>query len=152
MRLFSKQKVKKDITTKDFYFGFPEAEGENKKGQSLTDYFEDYLDIIGKSAIAKYIKDASDSTDDTHAALLRISDFDKENVLQKNNIETNSALMFEWLILINLVKLIIRSQAGKYTKEFQKLENFLERNTGSVDIDKFETNEIFIKKGKSNVR
>ena len=48
MRLFSKQKVKKDITTKDFYFGFPEAEGENKKGQSLTDYFEDYLDIISE--------------------------------------------------------------------------------------------------------
>ena len=163
MGLFSKQKVKNNITTKDFYFGFPEAEGENVKGQSLTDYFEDYLDIIseldkgrflfigrkgvGKSAIAKYIKDISDSTDDTHAALLRISDFDKENLLQRNNIETNSALIFEWLILINIVKLIIKSQAGKYTKEFQKLEKFLERNTGSVDIDKFETNEIFIKKG-----
>lgn len=163
MVFFSKQRVKKDITTKDFYFGFPEAEGENIEGQSLTDYFEDFLDVmnelskgrfifigrkgVGKSAIAKYIKDISDITDNTHAALLRISDFDTENVLQKNNIESNSALMFEWLILINIVKLIVKSQAGKYTLEFQKLEKFLERNTGSVEIDKFETNEVFIKTG-----
>ena len=55
--------------------------------------------------------------------------------------------MFEWLILINIVKLIVKSQAGKYTLEFQKLEKFLERNTGSVEIDKFETNEVFIKTG-----
>lgn len=163
MGLFSKQKINKKITTRDFYFGFPEAEGENVKGQSLTDYFEDYLDIIreidkgrflfigrkgvGKSAIAKYIKDISERSEDTYAALLRISDFDKENIIQKSNNESNNALIFEWLILINIVKLIVKSQAGKYTNEFQKLEKFLERNTGSVEIDKFETSEIFIKSG-----
>lgn len=163
MGLFSSQKNNRGITTKDFYFGFPEAEGENLKGQSLTDYFEDYLDVIreldkgrflfigrkgvGKSAIAKYIKDKSDKTDNSHAILLRISDFNKEDVLQKNNIENNNALLFEWLILINIVKLIVKSKAGKYLNEFQKLEKFLERNTGSVEIDKFETSEIFIKNG-----
>lgn len=163
MGLFSKQNVNNRISTKDFYFGSPEAEGENVNGQSLTDYFVDYLDVIkelnkgrflfigrkgvGKSAIAKYIKDKSEKTNDSYATLLRISDFDKENILQNNNIDKNITLLFEWLILINIVKLIVKSQAGKYTNEFQKLEKFLERNTGSVGIDKFETSEIFIKNG-----
>ena len=48
MGIFSNNNSTKSITTKDFYFGAPEAEGENIRGQSLTDYFEDYLDILGE--------------------------------------------------------------------------------------------------------
>ena len=36
MGIFSNNNSTKSITTKDFYFGAPEAEGENIRGQSLT--------------------------------------------------------------------------------------------------------------------
>lgn len=164
MGIFTFQKSNKEITTKDFYFGSPEAEGENITGSSLIDYFEDYLDVIrelernhfifvgrkgvGKSAIAKFIKDISDRTDNSHAAIIRISDYDKEQAIQDNNSnEVNNSMIFEWLILINIVKLIVKSECGKYTGEFDKLKKFLERNTGSVDIDKFGVAEILIKNG-----
>ena len=65
-----------NYSTKSFYFGMPEAEGENREKQKPSDYFEDYLEILselkkgkfiftgrkgsGKTAIAKYIKDQSD--------------------------------------------------------------------------------------------
>lgn len=163
MGIFTFQKSNKEITTKDFYFGSPEAEGENIAGSSLIDYFEDYLDVIGelkknhfifigrkgvgKTAIAKFIKDTSDRMNDSHAAIVKISDYNKECLIQTNSAKEYNNLLFEWLILINIVKLIVKSNCGKYTDEFNKLKKFLERNTGSVDIDKFETTEIFIKNG-----
>ena len=109
MGLFSnKNTVRKNITTKDFYFGAPEAEGENMKGCSLTDYFEDYLDIlgdlqkgkfifvgrkgVGKSAIAKFIKDKSDKSEDSFATILRVSDLKLEKHIQFENMQDNSFL------------------------------------------------------------
>ena len=101
MGIFDNYKSNKEITTKDFYFGSPEAEGENVTGSSLIDYFEDYLGVIrelernhfifigrkgvGKSAIAKFIKDTSDKKDDSHAAIVRIGDYNKERIIQSNN-------------------------------------------------------------------
>lgn len=154
----------KTITTKDFYFGAPEAEGENVRGQSLTDYFEDFLYIldelkkgkfifvgrkgVGKSAIAKFIKDKSDKSEDSFATVLRISDLSTESNIQiQNKTDDLSIELFEWLILVNIVKLVVKSDCGKYTKEFEKLRKFLERNTGSVEIDKFQIDENFIKSG-----
>ncbi len=164
MGIFSNRNTTRRITTKDFYFGAPEAEGENLKGCSLTDYFEDYLDIlgelqkgkfifvgrkgVGKSAIAKFIKDKSDNSDDSFATILRISDLKLEKHIQfdgeSDHFET---LLFEWLILINTVKLIVNNKCGMYTAEYDKLKKFLEKNTGSVEIDKFQVNEKLIKSG-----
>ena len=33
-----------NYSTKSFYFGMPEAEGENRDKYKLSDYFEDYLE------------------------------------------------------------------------------------------------------------
>lgn len=142
-------------STKGFYFGETEAEGENVKGSSLLDYFDDYLNIleqlkvgkyiftgrkgVGKSAIAKFIKDTADETDDSFAKILRISDFELEKTIQ--NFEQNSnkeKLIFEWLILVNVVKLIISNECGQYTNEYSKLKKFLDTNAGIVNIDKYE--------------
>lgn len=164
MGIFSNNNSTKSITTKDFYFGAPEAEGENIRGQSLTDYFEDYLDIlgelqkgkfifvgrkgVGKSAIAKFIKDKSDESDDSFATILRVSDLGIEKQIQFEDASEDSyLLLFEWLILINTVKLIVNNDCGKFTLEYDKLKKFLEKNTGSVEIDKFQVNEKFIKSG-----
>lgn len=163
MGLFSNKNIVRNITTKNFYFGAPEAEGENIEGCSLTDYFEDYLDIlgdlqkgkfifvgrkgVGKSAIAKFIKDKSDISEDSFATILRVSDLGLEKCIQDGTSDKSDLLLFEWLILINTVKLIVNNDCGKYTKEYDKLKKFLERNTGSVEIDKFQVDEKFIKSG-----
>lgn len=139
--------------TGSLYFGKPEAESENLQGQGLVDYFDDYLGILGemqvgkflfvgrkgtgKSAIAKYIKDESDKGDDSFACILRMSDITIEKIIQQDNKDEEYALI-EWLILLNLTKLIVKSGSARYTKEFEKLEKFLERNTGSVDVDQKE--------------
>lgn len=152
--------------TGSLYFGKPEAESENVKGQGLVNYFEDYLGILGemmvgkflfvgrkgtgKSAIAKYIKDESDKGEDSFACILRMSDIAIEKIIQQDDKEREYALI-EWLILLNLTKLIVKSGSARYTKEFEKLEKFLERNTGSVDVDQKELIErLTIKNGEVN--
>ena len=37
-----------NYSTKSFYFGMPEAEGENRDKYKLSDYFEDYLEILSE--------------------------------------------------------------------------------------------------------
>ena len=41
----------------------------------------------------------------------------------------------------------MNNDCGKFTLEYDKLKKFLEKNTGSVEIDKFQINEKFIKSG-----
>lgn len=153
MGIFDTEKnISSSNSTKGFYFGAPEAEAENKCGHRLTDYFDDYLDIlrhlengkfifvgrkgVGKSAISKFIKDKSDATDDSFAKLLRLSDFMSEKSVQSDT-EKDSQL-FEWLILVNLVKLIVKNKCGAYTFEYDKLQKFLDKNAGVVEVDKFQ--------------
>ena len=149
-----------NYSTKSFYFGMPEAEGENRDKYKLSDYFEDYLEILselkkgkfiftgrkgsGKTAIAKYIKDQSDQAKDSHAVLLRLKDFDLERAVQVsgNSGEGKDSLLFEWLILVNIVKLIVKNECGEYTTEYNQLRKFVEKNTGSSAIDKFEVSEV----------
>jgi hypothetical protein len=148
--------VREKKSTKGFYFGATEAEGENIEGSSLVDYFKDYLNVmselengkfifvgrkgVGKSAIAKFIQDSSEETEESYSKLLRISDFELENSIQLPPSEEGKKeqLIFEWLILVNIVKLIISNECGKYTLEYNKLKKFLEMNSGMVDIDKYQ--------------
>lgn len=152
-------------TTRGFYFGATEAEGENIEGQSLTDYFEDYLDIlselkngkyifigrkgVGKSAIAKFIKDSSENTESSYAKLIRVNDFDLEKNIQIDfdPDSKKEKLIFEWLILVNIVKLIISHKCSQHTKEYDKLQKFLDTNSGVVNIDRFEVIESSRNKG-----
>ncbi len=148
-------------STKNFYFGSVEAEGEVKSGQSTLEYFHDYLNIlnkleegkfiftgrkgVGKSAIAKFIKDKSVNSDDSYATILRLGDFQVQKKIQnENGVES---LLFEWLILVQLVKLTIKSKTTIYTPEFEKLKKFLDNNTGMVSIDKYQFNEGLQKTG-----
>lgn len=150
------------LSTGKMYFGNPEAESE----KGLVEYFDDYLGIFnemqvgkflfvgrkgtGKSAIAKYIKAESDKSDDSYATIIRMSDITIEKIVQGDDKQREYALI-EWLILLNLTRLIVKSGSAKYTKEYEKLEKFLERNTGSVDVDQKELIErLTTKKGEVN--
>lgn len=149
-------------STKNFYFGSVEAEGETKSGQSTLDYFDDYLGIlnnleqgkfiftgrkgVGKSAIAKFIKDKSDSSKDSFATLLRLNDFQIHKSIQSVDRESE-VLLFEWLLLVQLVKLMVKSKTSSFTSEFQKLKKFLDNNSGMVSVDKYQFNEGLEKTG-----
>ena len=147
--------------TGSLYFGKPEAESEIVKGQGLVEFFDDYLGILsemkvgkflfvgrkgtGKSAIAKYIKDVADKSDNSFACILRMSDLDIEKIVQHDDKEREYSLI-EWIVLLNLTKLVVKSGSAKYTNEFKKLEKFLQRNTGSVDVDQKELIERITRK------
>jgi len=152
--------------TKGFYFGATEAEGENKSGvQNFQYYFDDYLEVLpqlnnekfiftgrkgsGKSAIAKYIKDTSDIEDNSFSDLIRLKDIEIERLIQieeLENFENKEAVIFEWIILVRIIKLILKNDAGKYTAEYDKLNKFIQRNSGVVGIDKFQVVNVTEKK------
>lgn len=162
MGIFSKiAQTRKKGTTKGFYFGATEAEGENVQGQGLLEYFDDYLDILplvnkgrfiflgrkgaGKSAIAKYVKDSSEKQADSFTALIRMHDLELEKLIQGDafeNFENKEAVVFEWLILVQLIKLLVQNESAKWSDEYPKLKAFLERNSGIVNIDKYQVKEV----------
>lgn len=167
MGILDKFKSENNIkNTKGFYFGHTEAEGENKAGiQNLDHYFEDYLGVLpsihnekfffigrkgaGKSAIAKFLKDSSDKEPNSYADIIKFNDIELEKLIQnipaedKPNIEL---LIFEWLILVRLIRLFVKNESAIYTEEHKKFKHFIERNAGFAEIDKYHINEIIEKK------
>ena len=131
----------------------------------MVDYFEDYLGVlndlengcfiftgrkgVGKSAIAKYIKDQSDKSENSYATLLREMDLNMERVrLIKSEEQRDDLvpLLFEWLILINIIALILESRDGVYTDEYKCLEKFYRSNFVSIEARQFKIVEKTIEK------
>lgn len=154
--------------TRGFYLGSTEAEGENKIGQqNLINYFDDYLNILhllndgrfiftgrkgsGKSAIAKYFKDTSDNDDkrNSFAEMIRMNDLEIEKLIQAdglNDFPNKESVLFEWIILVRLIKLLVKNTGGRYTNEYGKMRDFISRNSGIVEIDKFQIKEVVEKR------
>lgn len=147
-------------TTKGFYIGTPEAEGENRRnGQNLMAFFEDYNEITqniengkfiisgrkgtGKSAYVKFISDSSSEKNELFSSLIRPSDFNLEACLQSIPDQFNNKyeIIFEWIILVRFVKLILDIKGGYGTNEIQALQRFQSKNSGLVEIDKYMTLE-----------
>ncbi len=155
-------------TTKGLYFGTAQAEGEcvEEKGHKINPYFIDYLKILddvqnnkfiiigrkgtGKSAIAQFIENECDKTQDSYAHSVSVANVEIERIIQLANVENGDSLVFEWLILLYLTKLIVKSGSAKYAQAVQKLSNFLSKNTGSVEIDQKQMVEILTER-KGNV-
>jgi hypothetical protein len=158
---FKPGNVKKNSTL-NFYFGHTEAEGENKVGsQNHENFFDDYLEVLeqlkdekfifvgrkgsGKSAIAKFINDTSDKPSDSFAQIIRMDDFQLEKLIQaipKEEVPDFESTLFEWAILVRLIRLLVKNKEATYSKQYSKLKAFVERNSGLVDIDRFQINEI----------
>lgn len=156
MGLFDRKKdVGKTGTTKNFFIGNPEAEGEGIDGDfSFSDFFEDFMGITeeiskgkflvlgrkgsGKSAYAKYIQDYSDGSTEFYSCLLKDSDIDIESVVQKlpAEIPNKNILLFEWIILTRLIKMIIGTRQAQWSDNVRALEDFYQKNSGLVQLDK----------------
>ena len=141
-------------STKGFYIGTPEAEGENFRiGQNLKDFYEDYNDITdnikngkfiisgrkgtGKSAYVRYITENSSEERELYSALIKPSDYNLETCIQTVENELKFEIIFEWLILTRLVNLILKTHEGVATNEIQALQRFQDKNRGLIDIDKY---------------
>lgn len=150
-------------TTKNFFIGTPEAEGETTYNSriNLGEIFGDYLNVFpeldsekfiitgrkgaGKSAIAEYIYYTAKDEPNTFCDFIKTRDIDLNKVVQigkDEGLPIEEKLLFEWIILTKLIKLFTEDQSVQKIKEFKDLKIFLERNSGLVDIKNYEISEI----------
>ena len=154
---------RKKHTTENMYFGNPEAESENnfKSKIKLDDVFEDYLNVLGeldtekfivtgrkgsgKSAIGQIIHKRAKNEPNVFCEYIRKSDIDLEEIVQLSEQTGNiiqKELLFKWIILTRLLKLITQNQAVQDLSDIKLIRHFLEKNSGFVNIDKYEIKEI----------
>lgn len=170
MGLFDKKiakKVEQERTTSGFFIGAAEAEGEaNNTKITLSEVFEDFLDILsqlnnekfivtgrkgsGKSAIGEYLYSIAYNEPNLFATFIKKSDIDIERIVQigeKQGLSVQPELLFKWVILTQLLKLICQNENTSKLKEKKDLNLFLERNRGFIDIKNAEVSEIIKENG-----
>lgn len=154
---------KKRYTTENLFFGNPEAEseGNNKAKIKLDDVFHDYLKVLpeietekfivtgrkgsGKSAIGQVLFKRAKNNANEFCEYIQKSDIDLEEIVQfseKSGELIQKELLFKWIILTRLLKLIVENQAVQDLKEIKLIKHFLEKNTGFIRIDKYEIKEV----------
>lgn len=155
----------KTYTTRGLYLGKPEAEGETglKNVPSLLDFFEDYTHIeeniergrfiisgrkgSGKSAYAMWLHEKAKSNDCLYTHIIRKHEFDIEAMIQAiPEKSVHYGALFEWLILVRLVKMILETNQGTYLRQIKALNDFYKKNSGYVDPDKYAITEIISNK------
>jgi energy-coupling factor transporter ATP-binding protein EcfA2 len=155
-------------TTKNFFIGATEAEAESCYNSKikLNDVFADFLNILpelqhekfiitgrkgsGKTAIAEYINIISHNEYNYFCDFIKKNDVNIEQIVQigKNEgVEIEKELLFEWIILIKLVKLLISNEAIQNEPEIKDLNLFLKKNSGFVDIKSNQILEVIKKSG-----
>jgi hypothetical protein len=161
MRLFGKN-------TKGLFIGIPEAESESnfKATVKLEEVFEDFLSALpeletekfiitgrkgnGKSALGQVISQKAKNSPNEFCCFIRKSDIDLEELVQLSkdlghNIEKE--VLFKWIILTKILSLITQNEAVQHLKEIKTLRDFLNKNTGYVNINRYEIKGIIEKNG-----
>jgi hypothetical protein len=159
-----------DETTADFYIGAPEAEAETTTQSriQLGTVFNDFLGVLpelghekfivlgrkgsGKTAIAEYAYHLAQDDPNTFCEFVRHSDLALERIIQLEPGEGSpgerdgeaarrAELLFEWIILIKLTKLITQNEAVQNHPDYKNLAQFVRKNTGYVDIKDYQLQE-----------
>jgi Cdc6-like AAA superfamily ATPase len=154
---------RKQNTTENLFLGNPEAESEGniRAKVKLDDVFYDYLKVLpeietekfivtgrkgsGKSAIGQVLFKRSKNDGNKFCEYIQKSDIDLEEIVQFSETTgeiIQKELLFKWIILTRLLKLITQNQAVQGLNEIKIIRHFLEKNTGFVRIDKYEIKEI----------
>jgi len=156
MSLFAKPTGRgKKGTTLGFFLGKPEAEGDKIKLNGRDEFFfEDFLNItdsvaqgsfiilgrkgVGKSAFAKHIERYAKNSQTAYSALIDNHDIELESALQAipSSIDNRYELLFEWIILTKLTKLLLDTHNGTASENIPILEKFYKTNSGIMDISK----------------
>ena len=140
---------KKKPTTENLFMGNPEAESEgNARAKvKLENVFRDYLKVLpeietekfivtgrkgsGKSAIGQVLFKRSKEQPNKFCEYIQKSDIDLEEIVQyseKIGDVIQKELLFKWIILTRLLKLIIENQAVQNLQEIKIIKHFLEKN------------------------
>ncbi|MCF8266212.1 MAG: hypothetical protein K9I71_06500 [Ignavibacteriales bacterium] len=166
-KFIPKEQVSKN-TTKNFFIGATEAEAEScmNSKMKLNDVFVDFLNILpelqhekfiitgrkgsGKTAIAEHINNLAENEYNYFCDFIKKNDVNIEQIVQIGKdvgIEIEKELLFEWIILIKLVKLLISNEAIQTKPEIKDLNTFLKKNSGFVDIKSNQIIEVIKKNG-----
>ena len=146
-------------TTSNIYLGKPEAEGEIVPGQSLAEYYQDYLHIdnaftrgyfiitgrkgVGKSAYVKHLMDNAGEENELYCDVITNDKIDLEKVLQAvpESVGNKDEIIYEWIILTRLVKLLLQNHNAKCAEGYSSLEKFESKNSGIANVEKWMTME-----------
>lgn len=157
----------KQRTTEGFFIGAAEAEGEaNNTAITLSEVFEDFLDVVdqidnekfiitgrkgsGKSAIGEYIYSYASSNFNIFSTFIKKSDMDIEQIVQIGEQEGSpiqQELLFKWIILTQILKLVTENQNVSTFKEISDLKKFITKNRGFIDIKNNEVKEVIRENG-----
>lgn len=158
------------FTTSQIFIGCPEAEAEANYNSRvlLEEVFLDYLNVIpdintqmfivigkkgsGKTAIGQHLLAESRNVSDIFCQFIRKQDIDFEVIVQLCNDKgelVQIASLFEWIILIKMIKLILQNEAIKRNSQIKLIELFLHKNSGYVEINNFQIKETIRTKGAS---
>ena len=158
-------------TTVNFFMGVTSAEKEVVDYPiKLYDVFEDYLDVMskfnqgkfivlgrkgsGKSAIGEYLYHLASQEANVFCSFIQNSDINLEQLIQIGEEREGKAIkiemLYKWIVLTNLLKLFLTNEKILASSQVTKyLQQFLERNSGLVEMNKNVIFEIVREQGFS---
>lgn len=104
----------------------------------------------GKSAYAEYLSELAGSEPNLFCTFVRAADFNLEQLVQLGRamgdpIEIEP--LFRWLIYTHLLRTFANSAAVASNRDYELLRQFLDKNSGYIDIRDFEIRELVQKHG-----
>ncbi|GAA0787046.1 P-loop ATPase, Sll1717 family [Marinobacterium sediminicola] len=150
------------------YLGAPEAEAETSSQSrvNLMDVYEDYHNLMeqlsyekfiiigrkgsGKSAFAEYVYLLAQENPNLFCEFIRKDKVSLEHLVQLGDeagYTIKGEQLFKWLIYTNIIKLFAFNEAAMESKEYELLRQFVKKNSGFIDIDKNQVNELVRKHG-----
>ncbi|UVK90207.1 hypothetical protein LOY52_09090 [Pseudomonas sp. B21-051] len=150
------------------FLGSPEAEAEStiQSRVSILDVYEDYHKLMpalsteqfivigrkgsGKSAFAEFVSAKSKSTPNLFSQFIRASEFQIEKAIQSvagKESSVDSESFFLWLIYTNILKMFSNNAAIQEDKSYELLRQFLNKNSGYINIKDFEIKGLVEKHG-----
>lgn len=164
------------ISLSKINFGKAEAEAElTASNHILADVFDDYLGVlnkieeddrflvigrkgVGKSALAQYYNFEYKEQAHTFTTFINTQALNIEKIINlgetlndRHNLRITSLLIFQWIILVSLARLLIKNEGIKHLKEFRSLEEFFKVNSGFVSLgESLPVEEILRHKGNVN--
>ena len=151
----------RNITTKGFCIGLPEAEAEATTAEiKLDSLFEDFLDIIGqlnhekfillgrkgtgKSAIGEHILSIANDDPNLFAFIIKKEQIDIEKIVQigkEEGVVLEKTLLYKWIILTHFITMFADNQSLESQNGMKHLSRFIKNNRGFININNYEVKE-----------
>lgn len=150
------------------FLGAPEAEAEALPNSKLplASVYKDYCELVpslanekfiivgrkgsGKSAFAEYICHLAEDDANLFSRFIRKGQSNIEHIVQIGKTaghEIERENLYKWLILTNILKLFTDNEAIKNNQYYSELIQFLNKNSGYIDIRNSEIQELVERQG-----